>query len=130
MLAINDNNQVVTIEENAPTATLVLVDNQPLPQGFLKLKAMLDTKRYETSHVYDGVLNSQERTALCFAAGLGRADCGKPFKELNDDQKLSLQKAVLMMQRVFKAFNDVKAISPAKFLQVNQQTPTITGVLS
>lgn len=130
MLAINDNNQVVSIEEKDPAATLVLVDNQPLPQGFLKMKAMLGTKRYETSHVYDSVLSSQERAALCFAAGLGRADCSKVFKEFSDDQKISLHKAVLMMQRVFKAFSDVKAISPAKFLQVNQQTPSIKGVLS
>ncbi|MEY8213417.1 MAG: hypothetical protein RPR97_02925 [Colwellia sp.] len=130
MFAINDDNKVVSIEEKATPATLVLVDNHPLPQGFLKMKAMLDTKRYETSHVYDSVLSSQERAALCFAAGLGLADCRKVFKEFNDDQKLSLHKAVLMMQNIFKAFNDVKAISPAKFLQSDIKTTTIKGVLS
>jgi hypothetical protein len=130
MLAINDNNQVVEVEDKKTNTTLVLVDNKPLPQGLLKMKAMLSDKRFQTSHVYDSVLSSQERTVLCFSAGLGRGDAAKSFKEFNDDQKLSLHKAVLMMQRIFHAFNDVQAISPAKFLQVNQQTPSIKGVLS
>jgi hypothetical protein len=130
MFAINENNQVVEIKEKKPSATLALVDNKPLPQGLIKMKAMLNDKRFETSHVYDCVLSTQERMVLCFSAGLGRGDSAKSFKEFNDDQKLLIHKAVLMMQRVFKAFNDVQAISPAKFLQINHQTPNIKGILS
>ncbi len=129
MLAINNNNQVVEIEEKQTAATLVLVDNKPQPEGLLKMKALLNDKRFQTSHIYDSVLNSKERQLLCFAAGLNKSDLSKAFKEFSDEQKLALHKAVLMMQRIFRAFNEAKAISPAKFLQTAEQRPTIKGVL-
>ena len=128
MLAIDNNNQVVLVKEPKPTATLVLVDNNPLPQGFLDLKAMLSTKRFETHHIYDNVLSGQERAALCFAAGLGRGDLNKAFKDFSDNQKLALHKAVLMMQRVYKAFSDAKAISSGKFLQMPEHATNIKGI--
>lgn len=115
MLAINDNNQVVSIKEK-PSLTAVDLGTDALPKGLVTIKLMFGNKRYTPHFIYDSVLNAHQRAVLCYAAGLSRSDTTKAFNDFSDEQKLGLQKSVLLLDSIYKAFNKVNAISPAKFI--------------
>ena len=129
MLAIDQN------EHNLPKrkASLTVVDlgTNALPKGLVAIKALFGNKRYTPHFIYDSVLNVHQRAVLCYAAGLNRSDCRKVFNEFSDEQKLGLQKAVLMLDAIYKAFNKVNAISPAKFIAgAMPEIASVKGVLS
>jgi hypothetical protein len=66
---------------------------------------------------------------LCYAAGFGRSDLKKSFYDFSDEQRLAIQKAVLMLDNIYKAFNKVNAISPAKFIACAMtETTSIKGI--
>ena len=128
MLAINDNNQVVSRKEK-PSLTSVDLGTDALPKGLVTIKLLFGNKRYTPHFVYDSVLNAHQRAVLCYAAGLSRSDCSKSFCDLSSEQKLGLQKAVLMLDNIYKAFNKVNAISPAKFIAgAMTEVPSVKGV--
>lgn len=130
MLAINDNNQVVSRKEK-PSLTSVDLGTDALPKGLVTIKLLFGNKRYTPHFVYDSVLNQHQRAVLCYAAGLSRSDCSKVFNEFSDEQKLRLQKAVLMLDTIYKAFNKVNAISPGKFIKgAMSEVASDKGVLS
>jgi len=130
MLAINDNNQVVSIKEK-PSLTAVDLGTDALPKGLVTIKLLFGNKRYTPHFIYDSVLNTQQRAVLCYASGFSRSDINKAFNEFSDEQKLRLQKSVLMLDTIYKAFNKVNAISPAKFIAgAMTEVPSVKGVLS
>jgi len=119
MLATSSNTDVST--EQATRA---------LPKGLVQIKAMLGNKRYKPHFIYDSVLNEHERNALCYTARLGKSDLKKSFYQLTDTQRLSIQKALLLMDKIYLSFLNVNAISPSKFLQNDPQAIDTKGTLS
>lgn len=124
MLAIDQNNQ-------AQKPKLTVVDpmgTTKMPKGLMAIKALLGNKRYKPQFIYDSVLNEHQRAVLCYTAKLGRSDLNKTFNEFTAEQKLGIQKAVLMLDKIYKAFNKVNAISPKLFLEQAYDDTPIKGV--
>jgi len=114
MLAIDRKEQ--HLPKKKPSLTVVDLGTTALPKGLVTIKALFGNKRYTPHFIYDSVLNSHQRAVLCYAAGLNRSDTSKVFNEFSDEQRLKLQKSVLMLDTIYKAFNKMNAISPAKFM--------------
>ncbi len=129
MLAIDQNDQSLT--KRKASLTVVDLGTEALPKGLVAIKALFGNKRYTPHFIYDSVLNSHQRAVLCYAAGLNRSDTNKVFNEFSDEQKLKLQKSVLMLDSIYKAFNKVNAISPSKFIAgAMPEIASVNGVVS
>ena len=110
-------NALVKHTNNAQPAPLKAVEGRHIPKGLAEIKALLGSKRHTPEYVYTKVLSEQERTIVCFAAGLKRHDLEKGFANFNADTRLKIHKAILQLQELVKAFVDANAMAPAKFLQ-------------
>ncbi|ENN98989.1 MULTISPECIES: hypothetical protein [Pseudoalteromonas] len=110
-------NALVKHTENAQPAPLKAVEGRHIPKGLAEIKALMSSERHTPEHVYTKVLSEQERTIVCFAAGLKRHDLEKGFANFNADTRLKIHKAILQLQELVKAFVDANAMAPAKFLQ-------------
>ncbi|MDC3214514.1 hypothetical protein NQU47_18280 [Pseudoalteromonas distincta] len=110
-------NALVKQTENAQPAPLKAVTGRRIPKGLAEIKALLGSERHTPEYVYTKVLSEQERTIVCFAAGLKRHDLEKGFANFNADTRLKIHKAILQMEQLVKAFTDANAMAPAKFVQ-------------
>jgi hypothetical protein len=127
MLAVDQKNQA----EQAKKPTLSVVDKigtTDIPKGLIAIKILLGNARYKASFVYNKVLNHHQRAVLCYTAKLNRNALDKRFEDFNNEEKLALQKAVLQLSKVYKAFNEVNAISPKQFLQNGYEETNLQGV--
>jgi len=124
MLAVDQKNQA-----QKPKLTVVdKIGTTDTPKGLIAIKALLGNKRFKPQFIYDSVLNEHQRAVLCYTANLSRSDLSKTFNEFTDEQKLNIQKAVLMLDKIYKAFNKVNAISPKLFLEKAYEDTPIQGV--
>lgn len=110
-------NALVKQTENAQPAPLKAVEGRHIPKGLAEIRAMRGDKRHTPEYVYTQVLSEQERTIVCFAAGLKRHDLEKGFANFSADTRLKIHKAILQLQELVKAFTDANAMAPAKFVQ-------------
>ncbi len=110
-------NALVKQTENAQPAPLKAVEGRHIPKGLAEINALLGSERHTPEYVYTKVLSEQERTIVCFAAGLKRHDLEKGFANFNADTRLKIHKAILQLQELVKAFVDANAMAPAKFVQ-------------
>jgi len=110
-------NALVKQTENAQPAPLKAVEGRHIPKGLAEIRAMRGDKRHTPEYVYTQVLSEQERTIVCFAAGLKRHDLEKGFANFSADTRLKIHKAILQLQEVVKAFVDANAMAPAKFVK-------------
>ncbi|WP_338411433.1 hypothetical protein [Pseudoalteromonas nigrifaciens] len=110
-------NALVKHTNNAQPAPLKAVEGRRIPKGLAEIKALMGSERHTPEYVYTKVLSEQERTIVCFAAGLKRHDLEKGFANFNADTRLKIHKAILQLQALVKAFVDANAMAPAKFLQ-------------
>ena len=94
---------------------MALDNRQNLPEGLLKIHALLGEKRYTPGYVFDR-LNMKQRTALVLAAGLPCCRQGLTFAELENDDRLKLQRALLTMNSIYQAFLTANALTPEKFI--------------
>ncbi len=99
------------------TAPLKAVTGRHIPKGLAEIKALLGSERHTPEYVYTKVLSEQERTLVCFAAGLKRHHLESGFANFDADTRLKIHKAILQMEQLVKAFTDANAMAPAKFLQ-------------
>ncbi len=103
-------------ETETKTPTLTALTNQkPIPQGLKDIKAMLGDERHTPEYVYSKVLTEQERTIVCFTAGLKKSDVDKAFSRLTFDERDKIRKAILQLSEIVKAFTSANAMAPAKF---------------
>ncbi len=98
-------------------APLKAVEGRHIPKGLAEIKALLGSERHTPEYVYTKVLSEQERTLVCFAAGLKRHHLESGFANFDADTRLKIHKAILQMEQLVKAFTDANAMAPAKFLQ-------------
>ncbi|WMS91363.1 hypothetical protein [Pseudoalteromonas sp. HL-AS1] len=110
-------NALVKQTNNVQPAPLKAVEGRNIPKGLAEIKALMGSERHTPEYVYTKVLSEQERTIVCFAAGLKRHDLEKGFANFNADTRLKIHKAILQLQELVKAFVDANAMAPAKFLQ-------------
>ena len=110
-------NALVKQTENVQPAPLKAVEGRHIPKGLAEIRAMRGDKRHTPEYVYTQVLSEQERTIVCFAAGLKRHDLEKGFANFSADTRLKIHKAILQLQEVVKAFVDANAMAPAKFVK-------------
>ncbi|TMP73511.1 hypothetical protein [Pseudoalteromonas sp. S1608] len=110
-------NALVKQTENAQPAPLKAVEGRHIPKGLAEIKALMSSERHTPEYVYTQVLSEQERTIVCFAAGLKRHDLEKGFANFSADTRLKIHKAILQLQEVVKAFVDANAMAPAKFVK-------------
>ncbi len=110
-------NALVKQTENAQPAPLKAVEGRHIPKGLAEIKALMSSERHTPEYVYTQVLSEQERTIICFAAGLKRHDLEKGFANFSADTRLKIHKAILQLQEVVKAFVDANAMAPAKFVK-------------
>jgi len=124
MLALDQKNQA-----QKPKLTVVdRIGTTDIPKGLIAIKALLGNKRFKPHFIYDSVLNAHQRAVLCYTAGLSKSDISKSFYGLTDEQRLGIQKAVLQLDKIYKAFNKVNAISPKLFLEQAYEDTPIQGV--
>ncbi|MEM5511845.1 hypothetical protein WNY79_02970 [Pseudoalteromonas sp. AS84] len=110
-------NALIKQSDNAQPAPLKAVEGRYIPKGLAEIKVLMGSERHTPEYVYTKVLSEQERTIVCFAAGLKRHDLEKGFANFNADTRLKIHKAILQLQELVKAFVDANAMAPAKFLQ-------------
>ena len=110
-------NALVKHTENAQPAPLKAVEGRHIPKGLAEIKALMGSERHTPEYVYTKVLSEQERTIVCFAAGLKRHDLEKGFANFNADTRLKIHKAILQLQEIVTAFVDANAMTPSRFLQ-------------
>ena len=103
--------------QTAKTAPLKAVEGRHIPKGLAEIKALMGSERHTPEYVYTQVLSEQERTIVCFTAGLKRHDLEKGFANFSADTRLKIHKAILQLQELVKAFTDANAMAPAKFVQ-------------
>lgn len=110
-------NALVKQTNNKKPAPLKAVEGRHIPKGLAEIRAMRGDKRHTPEYVYTQVLSEQERTIVCFTAGLKRHDLEKGFANFSAENRLKIHKAILQLQEVVKAFVDANAMAPAKFVQ-------------
>jgi len=110
-------NAIAKQEEQLNKAPLKAVEGSHIPKGLAEIKALMGSERHTPEYVYTKVLSENERTIVCFAAGLKRHDLEKGFANFSADTRLKIHKAILQLQELVKAFTDANAMAPAKFLQ-------------
>ena len=98
-------------------APLKAVTGRHIPKGLAEIKALMGSERHMPEYVYTKVLSEQERTIVCFTAGLKRHDLEKGFANFSAETRLKIHKAILQLQELVKAFVDANAMAPAKFVQ-------------
>ncbi|MFK3862595.1 hypothetical protein [Pseudoalteromonas rhizosphaerae] len=103
--------------QTAKPAPLKAVEGRHIPKGLAEIKALMGSERHTPEYVYTQVLSEQERTIVCFTAGLKRHDLEKGFANFSADTRLKIHKAILQLQELVKAFTDANAMAPAKFVQ-------------
>ena len=110
-------NALVKQTNHAQPAPLKAVEGRHIPKGLAEIKALMSSERHTPEYVYTQVLSEQERTIVCFTAGLKRHDLEKGFANFSADTRLKIHKAILQLQELVKAFTDANAMAPAKFVQ-------------
>ena len=110
-------NAIVKSTTNTKPAPLKAVEGRHIPKGLAEIKALIGSERHTPEYVYTKVLSENERTIVCFAAGLKRYELEKGFANFSADTRLKIHKAILQLQELVKAFSDANAMAPAKFLQ-------------
>ncbi len=110
-------NALVKQTNNAQPASLKAVEGRHIPKGLAEIKALMGSERHTPEYVYTQVLSEQERTIVCFAAGLKRHDLEKGFANFSAETRLKIHKAILQLQALVKAFTDANAMAPAKFVK-------------
>lgn len=110
-------NALVKQTNHSQPAPLKAVEGRHIPKGLAEIKALMSSERHTPEYVYTQVLSEQERTIVCFAAGLKRHDLEKGFANFSADTRLKIHKAILQLQEVVKAFVDANAMAPAKFVK-------------
>ncbi|QWF33738.1 hypothetical protein [Pseudoalteromonas sp. SiA1] len=110
-------NALVKQTENAQPAPLKAVEGRHIPKGLAEIKTLMGSERHTPEYVYTKVLSEQERTLVCFAAGLKRHHLESGFANFDADTRLKIHKAILQLQELVKAFVDANAMAPAKFVQ-------------
>ena len=103
--------------QTAKPAPLKAVEGRHIPKGLAEIKALMGSERHTPEYVYSKVLSEQERTIVCFTAGLKRHDLEKGFANFSAETRLKIHKAILQLQELVKAFTDADAMAPAKFVQ-------------
>lgn len=98
-------------------APLKAVTGRHIPKGLAEIKALMGSERHMPEYVYTKVLSEQERTLVCFAAGLKRHHLESGFANFDAETRLKIHKAILQMEQLVKAFTDANAMAPAKFVQ-------------
>ena len=116
-LEIIKNRGVTKEKEQPKSALLKAVEGRSIPKGLAEIKALLGSERHTPEYVYTQVLSEQERTIVCFTAGLKRHDIEKGFANFSAETRLKIHKAILQLQELVKAFTDANAMAPAKFVQ-------------
>ena len=110
-------NALVKQTENAQPAPLKAVEGRHIPKGLAEIKALMGSERHTPEYVYTQVLSEEERTIVCFTAGLKRHDLEKGFANFSAETRLKIHKAILQLQALVKAFTDANAMAPAKFVK-------------
>lgn len=108
-------------------APLKAVTGRHIPKGLAEIKALMGSERHMPEYVYTKVLSEQERTLVCFAAGLKRHHLESGFANFDADTRLKIHKAILQMEQLVKAFTDANAMAPAKFVQHAPVEPANTN---
>ena len=110
-------NALVKQTENVQPAPLKAVEGRHIPKGLAEIKALMGSERHTPEYVYTKVLSEQERTLVCFAAGLKRHHLESGFANFDAETRLKIHKAILQLQALVKAFVDANAMAPAKFVK-------------
>lgn len=110
-------NALVKSTNTTQPAPLKAVEGRHVPKGLAEIKALMGSERHTPEYIYSKVLSENERTIVCFAAGLKRHDLEKGFANFSAETRLKIHKAILQLQELVKAFTDANAMAPAKFLQ-------------
>jgi len=108
-------------------APLKAVTDRHVPKGLAEIKALMGSERHMPEYVYNKVLSPQERTLVCFAAGLKRHHLESGFANFDAEARLKIHKAILQMEQLVKAFTDANAMAPAKFVQHAPVEPANTN---
>jgi hypothetical protein len=118
MLANVENSPVV--EEQSKNVSLKVIENQGFvePEGLKQIRAMLNDTSRSPANLYNKVLTAEQRKILCFSAGLSRNDISRSFQDLNENARIEIQKALLVLGTIFEVFKDAKALSPANFIDI------------
>jgi hypothetical protein len=103
------------------------VTGRHIPKGLAEIKALMGSERHMPGYVYNKVLSPQERTLVCFAAGLKRHHLESGFANFDAETRLKIHKAILQMEQLVKAFTDANAMAPAKFVQHAPVEPANTN---
>ena len=101
---------------NPKTTPVFKVHHNPKPEGLLKIKAMFGEAKHMPEYVYQN-LSEQQRTVLCFAAGLKRIDLGKNWNEFTADQRHALRDSLMLITNLVESFSKANALDPYKWLQ-------------
>ncbi|MDO6426200.1 hypothetical protein Q4489_04210 [Thalassotalea sp. 1_MG-2023] len=120
----------IDVIEQSKSNVVELLGTTDMPKGLVAIKALLGNARLKASFVYNRVLNHHQRAVLCYTAKLNRSALDKTFQELNNDERLAIQKAVLQLDKIYNAFNKVNAISPKLFLECGYADSEVKGIRS
>ncbi|HEA17699.1 MAG TPA: hypothetical protein ENH88_14910 [Pseudoalteromonas prydzensis] len=98
-------------------ALLKAVEGRQIPKGLAEIKALMGTDRHTPEYVYNRVLTNNERTIICFTAGIQPMQQKDNFRDYSGEVRIKIHKAILQLQALVKAFTDANAMAPAKFVQ-------------
>lgn len=110
-------NALVKQTGNSDPAPLKAVEGRHIPKGLAEIKALMGTDRHTPEHVYNRVLNDNERAIICFTAGLQPMQQKDNFRDYGSEVRIKIHKAILQLQALVKAFTDANAMAPSKFVK-------------
>ncbi|WP_350603829.1 hypothetical protein [Pseudoalteromonas sp. SMN1298-MNA-CIBAN-0114] len=108
-------------------APLKEVTGRHIPKGLAEIKVLMGTDRHTPEHVYNRVLTNNERTIICFTAGIQPMQQKDNFRDYSGEVRIKIHKAILQLQALVKAFTDANAMAPAKFVQHAPVEPANTN---
>lgn len=107
-------------ETSKPSLTLVSTPTKTGIECLAEIRAKLNSKSRNPAHIFDKVLLTEQRKAVCFIAGLKRNDLEKRFNDFTLEQRLNIKNAILLCGSIFHTFNNAQALEKSKFTQGQQ----------
>lgn len=101
------NNTALKIEQQTPAKSGL--------ECLAEIRQKLNANTRNPARIYDGVLTSNQRELLCFAAGLTRTDTTLTFTQLSIEARQAIRKALFNLKSIFDSFNNANAIDTKSF---------------
>ena len=109
------DNRTTETESKTNTTPLKAVEDKKIPKGLADIRALRNNTKRTPGYIFDAVLTEQQRSIVCFSAGLKQHCSKKSFCHFNVQERKAVHRALIQLQGLLAAFTDANVLMPEKF---------------